>query len=188
MLTEADLPSFALDGETYVRPDYAGRGLANVAPTVLRFSTLFGSSPRMRFDLTVNEFTMEMLVHRRLVIYGEQFWRPYLHIRDAARAIELVLGQPSERVDQQVYNVGDNRENYQKRQLADLIRAQIGDEVEIQSVRRDEDPRDYRVSFDKIRKEMGFAVTRRVPDGVQELISVIGQRVITDFANPWYRN
>ena len=60
--------------------------------TVLRFATAFGVSPRMRFDLTVNEFTMELLINRKLVVYGEQFWRPYIHVSDIAQAIALVLG------------------------------------------------------------------------------------------------
>lgn len=188
---ESELRPLSLYAETKVaveRALLAARGDDRPAVTILRLATLYGVSPRMRFDLSVNEFTLELLVNRKLVLYGERFWRPYLHIRDAARAIELVLGQPSGRVDQQVYNVGDNRENYQKRQLADLIRAQIGDDVEIQSVHGEEDPRDYRVSFDKIRERLGFHVTRRVADGVQELINLIGQGVITDFANPSYRN
>src|SRR5271165_3099362 len=63
-------------------------------PTPLRFSTVYGVSPRMRFDLTVNEFTMEMLTKKHLKVFGEQFWRPYLHVCDAARAIHLVLSAP----------------------------------------------------------------------------------------------
>jgi nucleoside-diphosphate-sugar epimerase len=61
------------------------------SPTPLRFATIYGVSPRMRFDLTVNEFTMELLTKKQLKVYGEQFWRPYVHARDAARAIDLVL-------------------------------------------------------------------------------------------------
>ena len=68
------------------------------SPTPLRFATIFGVSPRMRFDLTVNEFTMEMLTKKHLQVFGEQFWRPYIHVRDAARAIHLVLSSPAEKV------------------------------------------------------------------------------------------
>ena len=63
--------------------------------TSLRFATIFGVSPRMRFDLTVNEFTCELIVRRHLVVFGEQFWRPYVHVRDAARAIALTLSAPT---------------------------------------------------------------------------------------------
>ena len=60
----------------------------------------------MRFDLTVNEFTLEMLIKKRLVVFGQQFWRPYVHVRDAARAIKLVLESASVKVAGRVFNVG----------------------------------------------------------------------------------
>ena len=65
------------------------------ATTCLRFATVYGTSPRMRFDLTVNEFTRDAFVSGELVVYGEQFWRPYIHVRDAARAIVTVLEAPA---------------------------------------------------------------------------------------------
>ncbi|MBC8280118.1 MAG: NAD(P)-dependent oxidoreductase, partial [Chloroflexi bacterium] len=138
---------------------------ADPTVTVLRFATLFGLSPRMRFDLTVNTLTMEMLTTGSTVLYGEQFWRPYIHVLDAARAIVLVLGSPKEKVDGQVFNVGDTSQNYQKGQLAELILENIGDKGSIEHVERDEDPRDYRVSFEKIQRELGFQITRTADDG-----------------------
>lgn len=158
------------------------------AVTVLRFATLFGLSPRMRFDLTLNEFTLELLTKRRLVVYGGQFWRPYIHVRDASRAIAMVLDAPPDVVRGQVFNVGDTSQNYQKGQLVELIRSQMADEVEIDYVHRDEDPRDYRVSFQKIKRELGFQTTLTVKDGVGEIMDAIAQGVITDFDNPDYRN
>ena len=73
-------------------------------PTPMRFATIFGVSPRMRFDLTVNEFTMEMLTKKHLKVFGEQFWRPYVHVRDAARAIQLVLNSPHRKSRRQPYS------------------------------------------------------------------------------------
>jgi nucleoside-diphosphate-sugar epimerase len=67
-------------------PDYP-----DFYPTVVRFATVFGVGARMRFDLTVNEFTAEMLLKKHLVVFGEQFWRPYIHVRDAAHAIIMLL-------------------------------------------------------------------------------------------------
>ena len=90
-------------------------------PTPLRFATIFGVSPRMRFDLTVNEFTMEMLTKKHLKVFGEQFWRPYVHVRDAARAIQLVLSSPTEQVAGGVFNVGATDQNFQKQQLVEMI-------------------------------------------------------------------
>lgn len=157
--------------------------------TVLRFATLFGLSPRMRFDLTVNEFTMELLTKRKLAVYGGQFWRPYVHVGDAAQAVALVLDSALDKVAGQVFNVGDTSQNYQKSQLVELIEGQMGDdELEIHYVHKEEDPRDYRVSFEKIKHQLGFHTMVAVKDGVREIVEAISQGVITDFDNPRYRN
>ena len=156
--------------------------------TVLRFATLFGISPRMRFDLTVNEFTLELLTKKKLVVYGEQFWRPYVHVKDAARAVTLVLESHPDKVASRVFNVGDTNENYQKGQLVALICSQLGGDVEIEHVVKQEDPRDYRVSFEKIQRELGFRITRTVADGIREIIDAVKQGVIGDYDNPQYRN
>jgi nucleoside-diphosphate-sugar epimerase len=156
--------------------------------TVLRFATIFGISPRMRFDLTVNEFTRDLLRDRELVIFGEQFWRPYVHVRDAARAIKTVLETAPEKVAGKVFNVGDASQNFQKGQLVELIAAQIGGELKIERVEKDEDPRDYRVSFDKIQRELDFRITRTVEDGIKEILNALKQGLFADYDNPHYRN
>ena len=156
--------------------------------TVLRFATIFGISPRMRFDLTVNEFTRDLLRDRELVIFGEQFWRPYVHVRDAACAIKTVLESAPEKVAGKVFNVGDASQNFQKGQLVELIAAQIGGELKIERVEKDEDPRDYRVSFDKIQHELDFRITRTVDDGIKEILDALKQGLFADSDNPHYRN
>ncbi len=161
---------------------------AHPAVTVLRLATVYGLSPRMRFDLTVNEFTMELLTRQNVVIFGEQFWRPYIHVRDVARAVAMVVAAPGATVAGQVFNVGDTRENYQKGTLAELIRAALGNGATIERVARTEDPRDYRVSFARIQRVLGYDVTRTVPDGVNEIARAIRQGVLTDFDAAVYRN
>lgn len=160
----------------------------SIATTVLRLATAFGVSPRMRFDLTVNEFTMEILVKQALMVYGEQFWRPYVHVRDIARAIALVLGSALDRVEGKVFNVGDTSQNYRKGEVVDLICSMVNNQAEVEYVQKEEDPRDYRVSFDKIKSELGFSATRSVTEGIREVANVITQGTITDFNNPYYRN
>jgi nucleoside-diphosphate-sugar epimerase len=158
------------------------------AATVLRLATVYGLSPRMRFDLTVNEFTMELLTKKKVVIFGEQFWRPYIHVRDVARAVVAVFGAPVDKVAGQVFNVGDTRENYQKGALAELIRAEIGNGATIERVARTEDPRDYRVAFERIHDVLGYQITRTVPEGVKEIATAIEQGVLTDLDSRVYRN
>lgn len=155
------------------------------APTCLRFATAYGLSPRPRFDLTVNEFTRDLVLGRRLEVYGGQFWRPYCHVRDLSRAVVAVLEAPRDAVAFEVFNVGDTGENYTKRSLVDAILAQ-GAAGRVVEVHREEDPRDYRVRFDKIRDRLGFRVERRVPDGIREIARAIADGVIADpFDRRW---
>jgi nucleoside-diphosphate-sugar epimerase len=159
----------------------------SICATPLRFATLFGVSPRMRFDLTVNEFPMEMLTKKRLVVFGEKFWRPYLHVRDAAAAIQAVLEAPADKVRDQVFNVGATEQNYQKQQLVDMIRPHVPDAV-VDYVQKQEDPRDYRVSFEKIKRALNYGVTRSVEDGIREVLDVLRSGTVDDVGAPHYRN
>ena len=92
------------------------------SPTSLRFSTVYGLSPRMRFDLTVNEFTKELALGKELVIFGKQFWRPYCHVKDFANAFITVLEAPENKVAFNVFNVGDTNENYTKQMIVEEIK------------------------------------------------------------------
>lgn len=165
--------------------------MANASPematTVLRFSTVYGFSPRIRFDLTVNEFTRDVALGKELVIFGEQFWRPYCHVDDLAGAMVLVLESPVEKVHGQVFNAGSTDENYNKRMLAEEI-AKVAPEMQVSYVQRTEDPRDYRVNFDKITNELGFQITKTVPDGIREIYTVIKTGIIDDPYGPKFRN
>jgi nucleoside-diphosphate-sugar epimerase len=147
--------------------------------TCLRFATIYGVAERMRFDLTVNEFTRDLWDGRTLDVFGEQFWRPYVHVGDAARAVALVLGAPLEQVGGRVFNVGHSDENYRKLDLVELIRRRLP-EADVRFVQRDEDPRDYRVSFERIRAELGFDPVMRVPDGVAEVLVALEERRFGD--------
>ena len=156
-------------------------------PTPLRFATIFGVAPRMRFDLTINEFTLEMLTNKRLKVFGEQFWRPYVHVRDAARGIKLVLGSPTAKVAGAVFNVGATDQNFQKQQLVDMISPHAPDAV-VEYVHKDEDPRDYRVSFSRVSDQLGFKVSRTVAQGIAEVAHLVNSRAIGDFTAARYRN
>jgi nucleoside-diphosphate-sugar epimerase len=89
----------------------------NFCPTALRFATVYGVSPRMRFDLTVNEFTKDLALGKELIVFGEQFWRPYCHVKDFSRAFIAVLNAQPEKVAYNVFNVGSTKENYTKQML-----------------------------------------------------------------------
>jgi nucleoside-diphosphate-sugar epimerase len=141
----------------------------------------------MRFDLTVNEFTRDALLSGELVVYGEQFWRPYVHVRDAARAIATVLDAAPEAVSGEVFNVGDTGQNFRKQDLVDLLVERLPD-TRVEFVARAEDPRDYRVSFEKIRATLGYDVTRSVPQGIDEVLGLLRAGVLGDPFDATYRN
>jgi nucleoside-diphosphate-sugar epimerase len=154
---------------------------APMAATCLRFATVYGVAPRMRFDLTVNEFTRDLWADRELEVFGEQFWRPYVHVRDAARAIGMVLDAGPDRTGDEVFNVGHSDENYRKLDLVEIIRSEV-DRGRVSYVHRDEDPRDYKVAFGKVKDALGFEPRMRVPDGVREVAQALDEGV---FADPW---
>jgi len=156
-------------------------------PTCLRFSTVYGLSPRLRFDLTVNEFTREVALGKKLVIFGEQFWRPYCHVTDLARSVVAVLQAGADTVGFDVFNVGDTTENYTKQMVVDEILKQIPSGA-VEKVSREEDPRDYRVNFDKIKDRIGFKITKRVPDGIRELREILEYGMLLNPYDPRYSN
>jgi nucleoside-diphosphate-sugar epimerase len=187
---ESELRPVSLYAETKVAVEKAllqsGRN-GKWCPTPLRFATIFGVSPRMRFDLTVNEFTMEMLTKKHLKVFGERFWRPYVHVRDAARAIQLVLSSPASKVAGSVFNVGATDQNFQKQLLVEMIRPYAPDAV-VEFVHKAEDPRDYRVSFARITEQLGFAITRSVAEGIEEVAHLVRTNIISNFGEGRYRN
>jgi nucleoside-diphosphate-sugar epimerase len=135
----------------------------------------------------VNEFTRDLWAGRDLEVFGEQFWRPYVHARDVAAAICTVLDAPLESVDREVYNVGRSSENYRKLDLVDKIREHVS-AGDVRYVSRSDDPRDYKVSFEKIRIRLGFETAMTVPDGIAELVRDLEAGSFGDPYDPGFRN
>ncbi len=156
-------------------------------PTSLRFSTVYGLSPRPRFDLTVNEFTKELALGRELLVFGEQFWRPYCHVSDLSRAVMTTLDAREDKVAFEVFNVGDTTENYQKQMIVEAIQKVLPDS-RVKYVKKEEDPRDYKVSFNKIREKLDFHIKMRVKDGINQIVQVIQDGFILNPDEPKYRN
>ena len=156
-------------------------------PTCLRFSTVYGLSPRMRFDLTVNEFAKDVAMGRELVVFGEQFWRPYCHVVDIARSIIAVLEANDDTVAFNVFNVGDTEENYQKQMIVQEIEKQIPD-TKVKYVEKKEDPRDYRVSFKKIKTILGYSITKTVPDGIRQVRKLVSDGILANPDDNKYKN
>lgn len=162
---------------------------ATAVTVCLRFATAYGLSARMRFDLTVNEFARDLYLRKRLEVYGERFWRPYCHVADIAEACYLALVAPAEAVDRQAFNVGNTAENYCKQDLVEMILEELPDRRALVTyVRRDEDPRDYRVNCDRIRDALGFLPQWRVTTGIREILGALRQGLIREAEHGRYRN
>lgn len=161
--------------------------VAGFCPSALRFATVYGISPRMRFDLTVNEFTKELALGRELVVFGEQFWRPYCHVSDYAHAILTVLKADQDQVAYAVFNVGDTLQNYTKKMIVEELLQQIPD-GKVRFVHKEEDPRDYRVNFQKIKHLLGFTATKTVPEGIQDILTCIRAGIIENPDDQRYYN
>jgi nucleoside-diphosphate-sugar epimerase len=186
---DSELRPISLYAETKVAAELevlarAGNGLTTCC---LRLATVYGVSPRMRFDLTVNEFTREVALGADLVVYGEQFWRPYVHVRDAARAASLALRAPLERVRGEVFNVGATGENYRKLDIVELLKERVAT-ANVRFVHKEEDPRDYRVNFEKVRERLGFEAERSVADGIDEVMGLLRSGAVDDPYAPIYQN
>lgn len=185
----AALAPVSLYAEQKVRSEMEvlGYGSPELATTCLRFATVYGVAPRMRFDLTVNEFTRDLWAGRQLHVFGEQFWRPYVHVRDAAKAVLLACGAPTDAVNGEVFNVGKSSENYRKIDIVALVRERISKGAVV-FVHKDEDPRDYRVSFDKIRGILGFEPENTIRDGIAEVQGALDRNAFGDPFSPAYCN
>jgi nucleoside-diphosphate-sugar epimerase len=186
---DLELRPVSLYAETKVAAELEVLGRSNngLATSCLRFATVYGASARMRFDLTVNEFTRDMALAPELVVFGEQFWRPYIHVRDAARAVRTALEAPVDAVRGEVFNVGETRENYRKLDIVELLKERFPDAT-VKFVHRDEDPRDYRVSFEKVKQHLDFRAQWSVAAGIDEVSALLQSGLVSDPFATEYRN
>lgn len=158
-----------------------------VTVSILRFATAYGLSPRMRFDLTVNHFTRDMVLGRELLVFGEHQWRPYCHVEDLARAAGLCLQQES-RIVEGVFNIGHSSENYTKAMIVEEILKHVPSGLVEYGKQADMDRRNYRVSFDKATQQLHFVATKFVPDGITEIKAQLDAGQIADPFSEIYVN
>ncbi len=189
---ESELNPQSLYAETKVKVEkhlLSSAGRFDFAPTVLRCATAYGLSPRMRFDLTINEFTREMALAKELLVYDADTWRPYCHVTDISRAIGLMLESRPENIAGQVFNVGSPGENYTKRMVVELLQQYLPS-ARIRYKEGKVDPRNYRVDFAKITDLFGFEATVVLDGFVKELIEEIRRGRFSDYDDRvrFYRN
>lgn len=159
--------------------------------TVLRFATVFGHSRRPRFDLVANLLTAQAMAEGEITVIGPDQWRPFIHVRDLARAIVMVLEAERRVVQNEIFNVGDDRLNVTLGQLGECVRRIVSSQyrdVHVVTRSNGDDPRNYHVSFRKIRSELGFRAMVPLEDGIREVAEHVRLAAHADFRAPVYSN
>jgi nucleoside-diphosphate-sugar epimerase len=141
-------------------------------PCILRFATAHGLSPRMRFDLLLQEFLRDAILDKKIRIYGPNFWRPLAHVDDISNACIAALKSPSDIISGEIYNVGHTRENYTKKMLAEIIQEFVPS-TEIEIIESKKDLRTYKVSFDKIKNNLKFISKKTIRDSISDILTEI---------------
>jgi dTDP-4-amino-4,6-dideoxygalactose transaminase/nucleoside-diphosphate-sugar epimerase len=139
-----------------------------ISPVILRLSTVFGLSPRMRFDLAINIMTAKAVTDQSIEVFGGKQWRPFVHVWDVANAFVTAMEAPDQYVKGEIFNVGSTDSNYQIDDVAKIIAEEVPG-TQITDHPTMVDPRNYNVIFDKIHKKLNFKTLYSVRDGVREI-------------------
>lgn len=162
---------------------------AETAPVLVRLATLYGLSPRTRFDLIVNQFVLDAYTKRQLLIYQRGYSRSFVHVRDVVRGMMIALDAPVEKVRGQVYNLGAEKGNYTKDQIVNLVLRRLPEtSVEYRDLTFGGDMRDISVSYEKIRRDLGFQAQFDVDDGIRDLLFALKSGLIRNPLDERYRN
>ena len=162
---------------------------AACAPLLFRFATLYGMSPRTRFDLIVNQFVLEAFIKRALIIYQRGYSRSFVHIQDVVRGVIMGLEAERSKIRGEVFNLGTDHGNYSKDDIVRLVLKRMPETVvEYKDLTFGGDMRDITVSFAKIRKVLGFETTLDVDDGIRGLLFALKTGIIRNPTDEKYRN
>ncbi len=188
---ESPLNPQSLYAETKVAAEEVllGQGTSGTATVVLRLATLYGLSPRTRFDLIVNQFVLDAYTKHQLLIYQRGYSRSFVHVRDVVRGMMLALQAPLDGVRSQTFNLGAEDGNYTKDQVVNLVLRRLPQTVvEYRDLTFGGDMRDIAVSFSKIRQVLGFRAECSVDDGIRDLLYALKSGLIRDPQDARYRN
>ena len=188
---ESPLNPQSLYAETKIAAEefLLGQKDATCAPLLFRFATLYGMSPRTRFDLIVNQFVLEAFKKHALIIYQRGYSRSFVHIHDVVRGVMMGLEAEQPKIRGQVFNLGTDHGNYSKDDIVQLVLKRIPETVvEYKDLTFGGDMRDISVSFAKIKKVLGFNTTLNVDDGIRDLLFALKAGIIRNPTDEKYRN
>ena len=148
----------------------------------LRFATAFGVSPRMRLDLLINDFVYQAYMNKFLILFEKTYKRTFAHVQDISRSIHFAI-KNFEKMKHSIFNIGDNSSNHSKEEIALRIKKRIDYYLHFADIGKDEDKRNYSVSYEKI-NSIGFKTKKTLDEGIDELIKACQ---IFEFRHP-YKN
>ena len=156
-------------------------------PTILRFGTVYGLSGRTRFDLVVNLLTAKAIVDGKITVFGEDQWRPFVHVDDASLAVATALDASLDVVGGEIFNVGGDAGNMTLGDVGRMIQRMVPT-AELIASGSDGDRRNYRVDFAKIRNRLGYKPMWTVEMGVRQVIDAFENGRVEDYTASQYSN
>ncbi|WP_435097287.1 NAD-dependent epimerase/dehydratase family protein [Candidatus Pelagibacter bacterium nBUS_27] len=165
------LSSYARDKVDIEKYILSLKGKVNSCFTILRFATAFGLSSRMRYDLTVNEFTRDIFNSTKLEVYDPDTWRPYCHVQDFANILLLILNTEKSKILFEVFNAGSDENNHTKRMIVEKILKFVNFNEVYFVNNKGSDPRNYKVNFQKLNSVLGYQCKYLVDDGINEILT-----------------
>lgn len=160
---------------------------ADFAPVILRFGTIYGLSGRTRFDLVINLLAAKAVVEGEITVFGGSQWRPFVHVDDAALGVLKALEAPLATVQNQIFNVGSDAQNYTIQQIGEIIQRCVPT-AKLLNMGADTDQRNYRVDFRKIRNALQFEPQWTVEQGVKQVLTEIHSGHIVNYREAKYSN
>lgn len=151
----------------------------NFTVTSLRFSSIYGVSPRMRFDTAVNKMVLDLFSKKKIFVSGKENKRPFIFLKDAVKAYLITINAPKNKINGQIFNVGSNDQNLTMEDLANTIVNSIGSSCEI-NVQGTNDNRSYYASFEKINSILDFTTDYGIKDGAIEIFQALSDDTISD--------
>lgn len=162
----------------------------NFSTVILRFATAFGDSPRMRFDLTINDFVRQLYFNKILKVYDSLTWRPYCHVKDFSMIIKKIIDLKFSNHSVEIYNCGNNKSNFTKNDIIKKINKFIPNTKVYYVNKKGFDKRNYKVNFDKLEKKLKFKTKYSIDYGIKEIISNLknnhyknNKKIIEKFGN-----
>jgi nucleoside-diphosphate-sugar epimerase len=162
---------------------------SSCSPLIFRFATAFGPSPRMRFDLIINQFVLEAFARGELVIFQKNYSRSFAHVMDIVEGIHLGLELPKDTFRGEVFNLGSQDGNFTKEEIVQLLCKILPEtKVRYEDLSFSGDMRDVQVSFQKIQEKLKFQAKKSVEDGILEVMDILKSGIIQDPFADRYRN